>query len=69
MPIYEFMCAACQTEFEELVSSCTDTATACPSCKGSDVRKLISIGNIRAEGIPKGSGGFKGAPPACRPGG
>jgi putative FmdB family regulatory protein len=69
MPIYEFKCAACGNEFEELVLSCADPAITCPACKGPDVRKLISTGNIRAEGIPKGKGGFKGSSPACRPGG
>jgi putative FmdB family regulatory protein len=69
MPIYEFKCATCGNEFEELVFSCSEPEIKCPTCKGSAVHKLISTGNIRAEGIPKGKGGFKGAPPACRPGG
>jgi putative FmdB family regulatory protein len=69
MPIYEFKCATCGIEFEELVLSCSAPEIKCPACKGSAVNKLISTGNIRAEGIPKGKGGFKGAPPACRPGG
>jgi putative FmdB family regulatory protein len=69
MPIFEFKCAGCGSEFEELVLSCSDSGVRCPSCKSDQTRKLISTGNIRAQGIPKGKGGFKGSGPACRPGG
>jgi len=41
MPIYEFHCAACGEDFEELVFG-QSSAISCPKCKGSDVKKLMS---------------------------
>ena len=67
MPIYEFSCDTCQCQFEKLVFTSDQDTPQCPSCGSTDVRKLISAGTIRAEGIATGSGGFK--PPACKPSG
>ena len=43
------------------------TLPPCPKCQCEDVQKLMSAGCVRAQGIPTGSGGFKG--PACKPSG
>ena len=67
MPIYEYQCNHCCHCFESLTLSSNDPAPECPECHGSDVKKLISCGVVRAQGIPTGSGGFK--PPACKPSG
>ncbi len=40
MPIYEYECRVCHTEFELLVLK--DTVPACPSCKGQDLERLLS---------------------------
>ncbi|MBT4364778.1 MAG: zinc ribbon domain-containing protein [Desulfobacterales bacterium] len=64
MPIFEFECIKCSHQYEELVFSSDDTQYECPVCKSGDVRKLISAGSFRPNGIPTGSGGFE--PPACK---
>jgi putative FmdB family regulatory protein len=40
MPIYEYRCGACGTEFELLVRS--NTAVACPDCGSLSLERLIS---------------------------
>jgi len=39
MPIYEYRCSSCGTEFEKLVRA-SDTPE-CPSCHGRDLDKLL----------------------------
>jgi putative FmdB family regulatory protein len=41
MPIYEFRCEECGTEFEELVKT-GSTPAACPSCGSERVRRVYS---------------------------
>jgi putative FmdB family regulatory protein len=41
MPIYEYRCAGCECEFEELVSSSTP-GVSCPECGSRDVERLLS---------------------------
>ena len=67
MPIYEFLCDACQCQFEKLVFASDQDKPQCPTCCSTNVHKLISSGSFRPEGIATGSGGFKA--PACKPGG
>jgi putative FmdB family regulatory protein len=44
MPIYEFECNDCGQPFEELVFSASAVdSVVCPSCKSSQVEKMISI--------------------------
>jgi len=40
MPIYEFICNACATPFEELIRN--GTKPVCPSCGTGDVQRLLS---------------------------
>jgi putative FmdB family regulatory protein len=45
MPLYEFSCAKCGTEFEELVLSSKPEAiaeVACPECGSHKVKKKVS---------------------------
>ncbi len=63
MPIFEFVCNRCQYQFEEIMFSSFEQVPYCPQCGSDDVQKLISAGNIRANGIPKGQGGF--SVPSC----
>lgn len=67
MPIYEYICDECNHEFEELTLSPHDPPPQCPECSKPNVRKLMSCGWVRPNGIPTGGGGFK--PPACKPSG
>jgi putative FmdB family regulatory protein len=41
MPIFEYRCDQCGSQFELLVRS--DTVIACPSCEGRRVSKLFSV--------------------------
>ncbi len=41
MPIFEYRCDTCGVGFEELVFA--NTQVACPTCRGSDVTKQLSV--------------------------
>jgi len=42
MPLYEYVCAECDHQFEELVSASGTTTVACPGCSSTTVDKLLS---------------------------
>jgi putative FmdB family regulatory protein len=42
MPIFEYVCAACATRFEELVPSSTSPAPPCPSCGAAGAQRAWS---------------------------
>ena len=69
MPIYEYECCQCCARFERIVFSADETPPECPECHASDVRRLISAGAVRPQGIPRGAGGFTPPPSTCRKGG
>ncbi|MBM3235646.1 zinc ribbon domain-containing protein [Candidatus Poribacteria bacterium] len=51
VPLFEFRCKHCNTEFEELCRSNRDVEQAkCPECQSSDVTKLLSIFGIHSRG-------------------
>jgi putative FmdB family regulatory protein len=55
MPLYEFHCNKCETEFEELVLSSKPealTTVACPECGSRKVTKKVST---FASGVSGGS--------------
>jgi putative FmdB family regulatory protein len=41
MPIYEYVCMACESHFEELVRG--DQDPACPDCGDANVRRQLSV--------------------------
>lgn len=41
MPIYNYRCTACGTEFERLVRS--GTRVSCPDCDGRKLERLMSL--------------------------
>lgn len=47
MPIFEYQCAHCGSEFELLINSSTPNIT-CPECTGSDVKKLFSLFAVKS---------------------
>jgi putative FmdB family regulatory protein len=49
VPIYEFICQACQAEFEELVSSSSEEVP-CPSCKSTAVTRKVSMFAFKSAG-------------------
>lgn len=42
MPIYEYHCAACGIEFEELTSAANATKVTCQACGSRRVARLLS---------------------------
>ena len=42
MPIYEYLCAKCEHEFEREQRITEDPVKTCPSCKSRRVKRLIS---------------------------
>jgi putative FmdB family regulatory protein len=43
MPLYEYVCEACETRFDKLVSYSETNGAACPSCGAEETRKLLSV--------------------------
>jgi len=66
MPLYEFECTKCGTEFEELVLSTKSEALAkvtCPACDSPKVKKKVSTFAASVGGSAAGaSGGASCAP-------
>jgi putative FmdB family regulatory protein len=46
MPIYDFKCRSCATQFEALVLK---KAPKCPNCSGEDLERLLSLPAVRTE--------------------
>ena len=42
MPIYEYRCAGCSEEFEELVSASAKAAPPCPACGAEGAQRRFS---------------------------
>jgi len=62
MPIYEYECLKCGTNFEEIVHQVTNETLPCPKCNSTDTQKLMS----RVGGIGTGK---MTSDPACHTGG
>lgn len=56
MPTYEYVCDACEHQFEEFQSITADPLKKCPACKKNKLRRLIGTG---AAVIFKGSGFYQ----------
>lgn len=54
MPIYEYACPTCGSQFEKMVRV-DAPVPACPECGGSEARKLISASSF----VLKGSGWYR----------
>ena len=48
MPIFEYSCKGCGTQFEALVRP-NGAVPTCPSCNGAELEKLISSPAIKSE--------------------
>lgn len=53
MPIYEYRCASCGTEFETLVYG--QAAVICPACESAEVTRRLSVFGFKAGGSFVGS--------------
>ncbi len=56
MPVYEYRCAGCGTEFERYVAT-QSTAVACPRCEGARVTRRLSLVTLRAQAGPGSTAG------------
>lgn len=50
MPIYEYLCNACEYKFEKLQKISDDPISVCPECNKDTVKKLISASKFRLAG-------------------
>jgi putative FmdB family regulatory protein len=69
MPLYEYVCAACEKKFERYVRAWGD-AVACPRCESPEVEKQLSRFASGASGhdagrAPSGGGGCCGGGCGC----
>ena len=58
MPLFDFLCSACQHSFEELVSA--GERPACPECDSRKVQRQLPVFAVNAGGeapMPAGPGG------------
>ena len=46
MPIYEYCCVRCGTEFEALVLGKTEPR--CPSCESQDIERVLSLPTVHS---------------------
>ena len=46
MPIYEYVCRACQHEFELLLRG--EMPPACPACEGDDLERVLSASGVKS---------------------
>lgn len=62
MPLHEFQCRACGSQFEELVRSAPahQPCPACPACGGGDVVKLMSAASLCGMESGNPASGFDG---------
>ncbi|MEX2587159.1 MAG: zinc ribbon domain-containing protein [Actinomycetota bacterium] len=58
MPIYEYRCKDCTTEFESIVTSANVNSTTCPCCGAAEPKRLMSV-------IGGMGGGVDPSPPVC----
>ncbi len=67
MPVYEYRCQACSLDFELLVKG-PATEIACPTCKSTELKKLISSFNSNTGAAPAFEGGGCGRCGSSTPG-
>ena len=46
MPIYEFKCSGCDSQFEKYLLRFSDEVS-CPSCEGKDLERIISPPSLK----------------------
>ena len=68
MPIYEYTCQDCETQFEKFVRSMTaKVEVTCPTCGGTHVKKGWSL--FGTAGTDGSLAGLSSAASACNTGG
>lgn len=66
MPLFDFVCTTCGTQFEQLIRTSTQTSQAvvCPVCKSTETQKKLATFAVTGHSSPGGS-----TAAACAPGG
>lgn len=64
MPIYEYACGNCDSQFELLQKVSDAPASDCPHCDKPDVKKLVSATSFRLKGSGWYETDFKDKSPA-----
>lgn len=60
MPVYEYVCGACEKGFERLVTIAERDGVRCPDCGSGQVRRALSVFAARegrVGGLPEVGGG------------
>lgn len=58
MPIYEYICQSCQSQFEKLVKSMSQTdPIPCPKCNSTDTQRTLSVFAVKGETASASAGG------------
>ena len=72
MPLYEYTCGDCDTQFEKLVKSMSgDEKIECPKCGSKKTARALSVFAVGAQGptqspsSPPSCGRCGGAPGSC----
>ena len=52
MPLYEYICKACDHDFEALVRS-QDPPPACPKCKSADLERQITAATMSSDQLTR----------------
>lgn len=63
MPIYEYACESCGTQFEKLVRRADDSVD-CPDCHSEKLSKRYSTFSPRANGVAREAAPARGGCPA-----
>ena len=53
MPIFEYTCKQCETEFEKLVFAGEENNVSCPACKSNDIKKKMSASSFMGNSLGK----------------
>ena len=67
MPIFEYQCASCSSEFEKLVRA-SSPAVECPVCRSTDLRKKLSTFSAHSKtafGAVSSSAALETLPAGC----
>lgn len=58
MPLFDFVCATCGAQFEQLIRTSNQPAQAviCPVCKSSETQKKLSTFAVAGHSASGGSG-------------
>lgn len=65
MPIYEYSCQSCESEFELLrTRAARDETVTCPTCGGDEVERIMSSFCGRVASVP-GDGHALGGSESC----